>query len=197
MKVLVIVAHPNLEDSKVNRAWVDELQAQQNNSLTIHELYTVYPNGEIDVEKEQKLAEEHDRIVFQFPLYWYSTPPILKKWQDVVLTYGWAFGSKGYKLKGKELILAISIGGSEDFYQVGGNNHFTISELTRPLQATANLLEMTMLKQFTFFGAGVATKEQIQSSARKYATFILNPELDPSRSKQRILREMEEKGLIS
>jgi len=46
---------------------------------------------------------EHDRIVLQFPMYWYSMPPLLKKWLDDVLTYNFAYGSKGDKLKGKDL----------------------------------------------------------------------------------------------
>ena len=39
----------------------------------------------------------HDVVIFQFPLFWYSTPPILKQWQDIVLEYGWAYGEGGTK----------------------------------------------------------------------------------------------------
>jgi len=106
--------------------------------VTIHDLYERYPDERIDVKREQDLLLAHDRIVFQFPFYWYSTPPLLKKWMDEVFTYGWAYGPGGNALHDKELVLAISIGGPEHSYRAGDYNHYTMSELTRPLQATAN-----------------------------------------------------------
>jgi putative NADPH-quinone reductase len=194
MKTLVIVAHPNLETSRVNKRWVERLR-EQGDQVTVHELYATYPDGNIDAEKEQALLLAHDRIVFQFPFYWYSTPALLKQWQDVVLTYGWAFGPGGTKLNGKEFVLAISIGGPEDSYQVGGYNNYTISELTRPLQAMANLTGMNMLKTFKFHGAVVATDEQIEASAKAYIEHILNPDLDPRAVQKRLLEEMEENSV--
>ena len=56
-------------------------------------MYDLYPDFKIDVAEEQKHLAAADRIILQFPFYWYSTPALLKQWQDDVLTYGWAFGS--------------------------------------------------------------------------------------------------------
>jgi glutathione-regulated potassium-efflux system ancillary protein KefG len=61
MKTLVIVAHTNLEQSMVNRTWMNRLQQEEN--VTVHNLYALYPTFEIDVKKEQQLLLEHDRIV--------------------------------------------------------------------------------------------------------------------------------------
>ena len=36
-----------------------------------------------------------DTIVFQFPFYWYSVPPLLKEWIDLVLEHGFAYGLEG------------------------------------------------------------------------------------------------------
>lgn len=193
MKTLVIVAHPNLKTSRVNKRWV-ELLHEQGDQVTVHELYATYPDGNIDTEKEQALLIAHDRIVFQFPFYWYSTPALLKQWQDVVLTYGWAYGADGNKLNGKEFIMALSAGGPEDAYQAGGYNHFTISELLRPLQQMANLIGMNMLKTFTFHGSVMATDEQIEASANAYIEHIIHPDLDPHAAQKRLLDEMEEKS---
>jgi glutathione-regulated potassium-efflux system ancillary protein KefG len=165
MKTLIIVAHPNLEQSKVNRTWMNRLQKEEN--ITVHNLYSHYPTFEIDVEKEQQLLLEHDRIVFQFPFYWYSSPALLKQWQDLVLTYGWAYGTEGTKLRGKELMLAISTGGPEASYQAGGYNHFSMSELTKPFQATANLTGMRFLPTFTKQGVRFFTDQQVQESAEE------------------------------
>ncbi|QWU16155.1 glutathione-regulated potassium-efflux system ancillary protein KefG [Paenibacillus sophorae] len=163
MKTLVIVAHPNLTNSVVNKAWVERLS--QEKEITVHDLYAEYPERRINVEREQQLLLEHDRIVFQFPLYWYSSPSLLKEWQDVVLTYGWAYGAEGTKLHGKEFVLAISTGGPEAAYQAGGFNHYSMSELTKPFQATANLTGMRFLPTFTMQGVRLLTNEQICESA--------------------------------
>jgi putative NADPH-quinone reductase len=177
MKILVIAAHPNMETSRVNKKWIQALHGYED-LVTVHELYATYPDGKINVEKEQELLLRHDRIVFQFPFYWYSTPALLKQWQDDVLTYGWAYGSFGTKLKGKEFILAISIGGPENSYQVGGYSNYTTNELTLPLQAMANLTQMKMLETFKLHRAVQASNEQIDASAKEYRSHILNQNLN-------------------
>ncbi|WP_312029480.1 NAD(P)H-dependent oxidoreductase [Paenibacillus sedimenti] len=101
--------------------------------MTIHQLYQAYPNEVIDLAREQALLEAHDRSILQYPFYWYSTPPLLKKWFDSVLQYGWAYGPGGDKMHGKEIGLAISTYGSKESYQEGGANLFTIDELTKPI----------------------------------------------------------------
>nr|MDH3078151.1 NAD(P)H-dependent oxidoreductase [Bacillus velezensis] len=102
MKVLVLAVHPDMNNSAVNKAWTEELK--NHDEITVRELYKEYPYGKIDAEKERRLCEQYDRIVFQFPLYWYSAPPLLKTWMDHVLAYGWAYGSKGKAAHGKELL---------------------------------------------------------------------------------------------
>ena len=174
MKILVIVAHPNIEKSRVNKRWVEELKKYP--EITVHELYKEYPNEKIDVEREQALLLEHDRIVLQFPFYWYSSPSLLKKWQDEVLTYGWAYGSKGDKLHGKELMLAISTGGPAAAYRAGGYNQFSMSELTKPFQATSNLIGTRFLPSFVLHGIGYLSDEDIAKSAREYVKTVLEIE---------------------
>lgn len=55
MKTLVILAHPSIEDSRVNQRWKQEL-LQYTNEITIHEIYKEYPNWSIDVLREQKVT---------------------------------------------------------------------------------------------------------------------------------------------
>nr|WP_260506727.1 NAD(P)H-dependent oxidoreductase [Brevibacillus brevis] len=80
----------------VHQRWKEEL-LQYPNDITIHEIYKEYPDWNIDVPREQQLLEAYDHVIFQFPLYWYSYPPLLKKWFDDVFAYGWAYGSNGDK----------------------------------------------------------------------------------------------------
>ncbi|MNH83362.1 General stress protein 14 [compost metagenome] len=179
MKTLVLVAHPNLEQSKVNKAWMNRLEQEE--TVTVHNLYGLYPDFEIDVEKEQQLLLEHDRIVLQFPFYWYSSPALLKQWQDAVLTYGFAYGTAGTKLQGKEFMLAISSGGAAEAYQAGGSNQYSMSELTRPFQATAGLCGMHFLPSFLLQGMMTLTEEKLQLSAEALAAHVTNPSLRTSR----------------
>ncbi|MDR6550248.1 NAD(P)H-dependent oxidoreductase [Paenibacillus qinlingensis] len=166
MKTLVIVTHPNIEGSNWNKAWVEELQ--KHNEFTIHQLYKTYPDEKIDVAKEQQLLESHDRIIFQYPFYWYSSPPLLKKWFDQVLQYGWAYGPDGSKTKGKEIGVAISTYGTEASYQHSGSNQFTIQELLRPIEALAKFISATYLPHFSLNDASNVTAERLAKSSKDY-----------------------------
>src|SRR5690606_23594342 len=89
-RVLVLFAHPALEKSRVGRRLLDAIQSVP--SVQIHDLYEEYPEFDIDVEREQELLRSHDVIVLMHPLYWYSTPALLKQWFDLVLEHGFAYG---------------------------------------------------------------------------------------------------------
>ena len=175
MKTLVLVAHPHIQESKMNKGWAKELETVEN--ITVRYLYKEYPTMNIDVEKEQQLLLDHDRIVFQFPFYWYSTPAILKEWQDKVLAYGWAYGAEGTNLKGKEFLIVTSTGGPEGAYRAGGFNQYSMSELTKPLQATANLTGMIFLPAYVEHGVRFLNENEIMKSAERVAAYVVNPEL--------------------
>lgn len=131
-----------------------------------------YSHWRIDVEKEQMMLLEYDRIVFQFPFYWYSCPPLLKKWFDDVMTYGWAFGPGGENLKGKEFMLATTTGGPESEYRAGGQNWHTISEYFRPIQSTINRCHGTYLPAFVSYNPSRAT---IAIDAKRYIDIVQLP----------------------
>src|ERR1044071_10222619 len=98
-RVLILFAHPALEKSRVHSRLVHHCKHLE--CVTFHDLYQSYPEFDIDVKREQSLLLKHDIIIWQHPFYWYSSPPILKQWQDLVLEHGWAYGSGGDKLSGK------------------------------------------------------------------------------------------------
>lgn len=156
-RVLVLYAHPSPHRSEINQPlFKDAMQAQ---GVTAVDLYREYPKLNIDIDAEQKRLLEHDVVIFQFPLYWYSTPSILKEWQDLVLEYNFAYGHKGTALHGKAFFCALTAGGKEDAYQTDGYNHFPINELLRPLEQTANLTGMKWLPPFALFGARTAADD--------------------------------------
>lgn len=169
MKTLIIVAHPDLASSRLNSALLASLP--ESDTLNIHSLYDEYPSWEIDVTREQALLLEHERIVLQFPMYWYSTPPLLKKWQDDVLTFGWAYGPGGTQLAGKQLLPSTTTGGNPVVYRAGGRNHYTIDELLRPLQATANKCGMQYLPPFVT--GGHLDDNALGQTAERFRSYVL------------------------
>ncbi|MDN3612413.1 NAD(P)H-dependent oxidoreductase [Vibrio ostreicida] len=156
-KVLVLYAHPSQRRSEVNQPLFDVLKHIE--GVTSVDLYYEYPTYNIDIDKEQQRLIEHDVIIFQFPLYWYSTPSILKEWQDLVLEYGFAYGQEGTALQGKKFLCALTAGGNEEAYQSQGYNHFTIRQLLQPLEQTATLTGMQYLAPFALFGARTAQED--------------------------------------
>jgi glutathione-regulated potassium-efflux system ancillary protein KefG len=170
MNILVIAAHPSLEESRANRALIQELRLHDN--IKVHDLYGEYPNWTIDIEREQQLLLKYDRIVFQFPFYWYSTPPLLKKWFDEVLTYGWAYGTGGDHLKGKEFIVATTAGGSEQDYRSDGSYEFTISEFLRPIQVSIKYVDGVQLPTFVQYDTLESKDEQLNLEARRYLEHV-------------------------
>lgn len=173
-KVLVVLAHPNFAESRGNKALIEAVQMLP--SVKIHNLYERYPNWQIDVQVEQELLRHHDLVVFQYPLQWYSVPPLLKKWIDDVLTDGFAFGADGTALQGKELMPVVTTGGTSEMYIAGGTVNFTISEFLRPIQQTANYCGMSYKTPVAIHGflpkeLGIAetiTDEQVFEEAKRY-----------------------------
>jgi glutathione-regulated potassium-efflux system ancillary protein KefG len=163
-QILILFAHPALEKSWVNRHLIQAVHGLD--SVTIHDLYETYPDFNINVKFEQDLLLAHDIIVFQHPFYWYSSPAILKEWQDLVLEHGFAYGKHGKALHGKKVLTAITTGGGEQTYQREGYNYFTIRELLSPFEQTARLCGMEYLPPFVVQGTHLLRG---QSQITKYA----------------------------
>ncbi|MEI5906966.1 NAD(P)H-dependent oxidoreductase [Bacillus spongiae] len=172
MKTLVVIAHPNIETSVVNKRWVEELKKYPE-KYTIHEIYKVYPDAKIDVEKEQKLVESHGNLIFQFPIFWFNCPPLLKQWLDDVFAYGWAFGSEGDKLEGRKLALAVSAGIKNEDYSESGRYQFTLEQILVPFKTTAIYCKADYRSFFAFYGAEYEPSEsEIEKSAHDYLQFL-------------------------
>jgi glutathione-regulated potassium-efflux system ancillary protein KefG len=150
-RVLVNFAHPVLERSRVNRRLLDAIRGLD--GVTVHDLYEAYPTLHVNVEREQELLLAHDVIVFQHPFYWYSTPALLKEWQDHVLEHGWAYGEGGTRLRGKLTFNALTTGGPEAAYRTTGYNRFTVRQLLAPWDQTAYLCGMRFLAPFVVHAA--------------------------------------------
>jgi len=169
-RVLVLFAHPAFERSRVHRQLVDAVAELP--GVTFHDLYEAYPHFDVDVSREQGLLVEHDVLVLQHPFFWYSTPALVKQWEDLVLEHGWAYGTGGTALQGKRLLSAISTGGPEPAYQRGGYNRFTMRQLLVPLEQTARLCGMEYLPPFLVQGTHKLGQDRIHAAAEAYRRLV-------------------------
>lgn len=137
MKILVILSHPNLEGSIANKTIVEHIEKKiPKTDLEVRHLELLYTDFKIDVKAEQTALVNADFIIFQHPFYWYSTPAILKKYLDDVLIWGFAFGASGDKLKGKQFMQSVTLGGPRESYTALGYNRFRVEELLKPMEQT-------------------------------------------------------------
>lgn len=142
MKTLIIVSHPEIDNSQTQQFLYQG--AKLENAIWHH----VEKINNLDIINEQKLLIEADRIIFQFPLYWYSAPSGLKSWEDTVLTRNFIYGDKTYPLEGKEFGLVITTGLPLKDFQKGAAENFTLDELMTPYRAIADKARMKIMPIF-------------------------------------------------
>ena len=156
-RLIVYFAHPGHRYSHVNQHMANA--AEEVDDVTFVDLYRDYPRFDINVDTEQERLLNHDVILFQFPLFWYSTPSIVKEWQDIVLEHGFAYGADGDKLENKTMLVAVTAAGPEDAYTSGGYQHYPLRDFLRPLEQTARLCSMRFSPPYVLFSALKAPAE--------------------------------------
>jgi glutathione-regulated potassium-efflux system ancillary protein KefG len=171
MKVLILQAHPRLNASIVQRAMLAAVAGLD--GVTLVDLYARYPDLDIDVKAEQQRLLDHDLIVLQHPFYWYSSPAIIKEWQDLVLENGWAYGPGGTRLAGRCLMSAISTGGTQEAYRHDGRNRFEIAELLSPFNQTAYLCSMAYLAPFVIHSGRRLPAAELSAATESYRDLIV------------------------
>ncbi len=163
---LVLAAHPNWRESRVNRRLIDT--AREIPGVQVRDLYSLYPDYDIDVPAEQAHAERARLIVLLHPVQWYSMPALQKLWLDEVLSYGWAYGHAGTALQGKDLWLVATTGGTEDSYHPEHYNRYFFDAFMPPYEQTAALCGMRFLPPMILHGARRASEEEIVSHAQVF-----------------------------
>ena len=98
-----------------------------------------------DIAAEQEKLRWADTVIFQFPLWWFSMPAIMKGWFDRVYANGFAYGVGEHNdhhwgdrygegtLAGKRAMLVVTTGGWESHYAPRGING-PIEDLLFPIQ---------------------------------------------------------------
>jgi NAD(P)H dehydrogenase (quinone) len=90
-----------------------------------------------DIECEIQKIEWCDLMIWQFPLWWFGLPGILKGWADRVFAMGRTYGGERIyangAFKGKRAMLSLTTGGPPPAYVKGGFNG-DIQAILRPVQ---------------------------------------------------------------
>ncbi|MGC1549718.1 MAG: NAD(P)H-dependent oxidoreductase, partial [Rhodanobacter sp.] len=119
--------------------------AQRFNPSTDSRLAYVEGTQADDVAAEQAKLLWADLVIFQFPMWWFSMPAILKGWFERVYAYGFAYGVGEHSesrwgerygegmLKGKRAMLVVTTGGWADHYSERGING-PIDDVLFPIQ---------------------------------------------------------------
>jgi len=165
--VLVVYAHPSPNRSRINKHMLSCAKALRN--VETRDLYELYPNFHIDVAAEQDALRQADIVVFQFPIFLFSSPAILKEWQDTVLTSEFAYSHGERALTDKYFMLAVSTGGSSASYTQLGRHGAGIGTYLAPLEQTARFCGMTLMEPFIVQCAGDVTESTLQVIGEDYS----------------------------
>ncbi|MGY5338919.1 NAD(P)H-dependent oxidoreductase [Levilactobacillus spicheri] len=178
MTTLVLVAHPHLEDSTSQQFFKASLPAT---GVTWEHLDA---QPAFDIAAEQDQLRQADRIIFQFPLYWYAVPASLKAWEDTVLTRTFVYGDHRYPLAGKELGIVVTTGMPAKAFQRGGVEGQTLDALLAPLAAVAHRARMTWLPTLAVHQFGYLTEAQKLALVVDYQRYLTQPQPDTLANRQ-------------
>ncbi|MCY1280712.1 Glutathione-regulated potassium-efflux system ancillary protein KefF [compost metagenome] len=133
--------------SRANTEYLTYALEQRHN----HAHHTLAP----DIQGELDKLLNADLVIFNFPIYWFSMPAIMKGWIDRVLISGVCYGGKRFYdqggLAGKKAMLAITIGGQPHML-VGGGVHGELDDMLRPiLRGTLAYTGMAVLPTFVAY----------------------------------------------
>ena len=173
MTTLILLFHPDFARSEANRALAEA--AARLPGVAIHDMGALYPDPRsIDVDAEAERLFSADRLVLQFPVQWYSSPPLLKAWQDAVLTrmYYIRAEEEGERLRGLPVMVAATAGNQPEAYQPDGINLYPLEELLRPLRSTANRCFWTWTDPFLIYRSNRLDETERADAGRRYAARI-------------------------
>ena len=163
-KTLVIFAHPYFEYSTSNVELVKIYEGVEN--LVFKDLYEEYPDFHIQSFKERKIIRDYERLIFHFPLIWFSIPPLLKLWIDEVFDMTWTT-EKNHPLQNKDAIIIVTVGGKAEHYTPQGMYETTIDELLRSLTLSLKVNQIEVKELIAVHNSDDLTKEELTQISEK------------------------------
>ncbi|WP_350288884.1 NAD(P)H-dependent oxidoreductase [uncultured Croceitalea sp.] len=142
--------------------------------LSAHNSNSFIPNLKV----EMNALLEADVLVFNFPLWWFGMPAILKGWVDRVFAYGFAYGGEyGFfntgRFKGKKAFLSITTGSPEEMYTESGAHGRTIDDILKNIhQGILGLVGFEVLPTFVGYGVSRISNKERKKILENYETYL-------------------------
>ncbi|GAY73564.1 NAD(P)H-dependent oxidoreductase [Lentilactobacillus kosonis] len=168
MNTQILVSHPEIKGSGTQKFL--ETTGKFFSNVFYESIDLTYPTDKIDIEQEQLRLRSADRIVFQFPMYWYQSPDSLNRYMQTVFTRKYIESERA--LSGKELGIVVTLGDALSQFQLGGSEQFTISELMAPYAAFANKAGMKFLPVFPIEQFSYMDERQKLQLVGDYAAYL-------------------------
>jgi glutathione-regulated potassium-efflux system ancillary protein KefF len=163
--ILVVHAHPYAGHSRAGGALLATIRDLPD--LEVRSIYELYPDFDIDATAERQALERASLVVLLHPLYWYTTPALLKHWFDVVLVKGWAYGEGGTALKGKDCLWVTTTGGDEEAFSAQGKHAHGIEAFSPVVEQTMRFCGLRWLEPFVVYAGHQITDEVLRAAAAR------------------------------
>lgn len=135
-----------------------------------------------DITAEQEKLRWADTVIFQFPLWWFSMPAIMKGWVERVYAYGFAYGVGEHSdshwgdrygegnMSGKRAMLMVTTGGWEPHYSPRGING-SLDDLLFPIHhGILHYPGFTVLPPLVFYRTGRTDEARFHQLCDELAT---------------------------
>lgn len=171
-KTLILLFHPDLARSRANAMLVNA--AADLPDVEVVDMQALYPDNQIDADIEVTRLLSADRLVLQFPIQWYSPPPLLKAWQNNVLTrmFYFSYETEGRFLEGTPLLVVATAGNVPEAYSPIGVNLFPLASLLNPLRATANRCGLPWASPYLVYAADKLDTEALIREGNRYVEHL-------------------------
>lgn len=145
----------------------------------LEEIYATEQHGFAPhIEAEQQKVEWCDLMIWQFPLWWFSVPAILKGWVDRIFAMGRTYGGGHFYeegiFKGKKALLSLTTGGVPEAYVKNGFNG-DLAGMLRPLhRGVLQFTGFTVLRPHVVYGPARITEEQRRQELADWQARLAN-----------------------
>ena len=169
-KTLIIMSHPDVTQSSSQQFLLAAVKGEEQIQVRhLESILTARGSEHFDKTLERACLQEADRIILQFPFYWYQCPSVMKQWMDEVLML-----NLSQKNKMKELGIVVTVGVKRNRYTAGGSVGFRIEELLRPYQALANQLGWNYQTPFVIYQFQYLSESKKQQLLVDYLYYLEN-----------------------
>ena len=167
-KTLILNFHPDPANSRANAALA--AAATQMPDVEVVTMAGEHDGGRFDYTREVERLAAADRLVLQFPVYWYAAPALMAEWMAQILTVAFYVRARedGARIEGRQLMIAAVAGNTPENYQAGGRIAIPLPELLRPLEATALRCGFAWNEPFLVFRSSQLDDEELAREGAQY-----------------------------